>query len=255
MGWQSHRARQASVAVTHRAMRATLPPRARRAAFSVARCDAGAQKGITTLKRLSPFIVAGLVVLAVLELPVSFGQTKKYRQAKVSFEDFKQLVAEVEPHRATRLVDFATFLKKSKEPNVIILDSRSAFRFDRIHLKGAKHLAFTDFTQDNLAKVIPSFDTTILIYCNNNFDGDEVDFASKVAMPGPPPGRLGSQMRAQEKPKMMALNIPTYVNLFGYGYQNVFELDELVDVKDPRVVFEGSLIAPKALPSLPVVPR
>ena len=42
---------------------------------------------------------------------------------------------------------------------------------------------------------------------------------------------------------MMALNIPTYVNLYGYGYRNVFELDELLEVKDPRVVFEGTLNA------------
>ena len=71
----------------------------------------------------------------------------------------------------------------SKEPGVIILDSRSDFRFERIHVKGAKHLAFTDYTQDNLKKVIPTFETKILIYCNNNFDGNQTDFASKVALP------------------------------------------------------------------------
>ena len=41
---------------------------------------------------------------------------------------------------------------------------------------------------------------------------------------------------------MMALNIPTYVNLYGYGYQNVYELDELVKVTDPRIKFEGSVV-------------
>jgi hypothetical protein len=189
--------------------------------------------------------LAVVLLISFLETPMAFGQTKKYRQAKVSFDDFKGLVAAVEPHRAQRLIDFTTFLKKSKEPNVIILDSRSAFRFERIHLKGARHLAFTDFTQDNLAKVIPDFDTTILIYCNNNFEGDEVDFASKIARPRDlAKDRIATQMRTQEKPKMMALNIPTYVNLYGYGYHDVFELDELLDVKDPRVVFEGTLNAP-----------
>ena len=116
-------------------------------------------------------------------------------------------------------------------------------------------MAFTDFTQENLAKVIRDDvafgDKTILIYCNNNFEGDQVDFASKIALPGGPKrDRVATQMHSQEKPKMMALNVPTYVNLYGYGYRNVFELDELVDVKDPRVVFEGSLIAKQ-----PVLPR
>lgn len=168
---------------------------------------------------------------------------KDYPKAKVSFEDFKDIVAEVEPHRAKRLVGFEAFLKMSREPGAIILDTRSTFRYERIHLKGAKHLSFTDFTQGNLQKVIPSFDTRILIYCNNNFEGDEVDFASKIALPfSASSGSAASQFKAQEKPRMMALNIPTYINLYGYGYRNVYELDELVDVKDSRVVFEGSLV-------------
>ncbi|MCX6996980.1 MAG: rhodanese-like domain-containing protein, partial [Kiritimatiellaeota bacterium] len=123
------------------------------------------------------------VSLILLAATAGFGQTTNYPMAKVSFDDFKGLVAAVETHRASRLIDFNTFLKMSKEAGVIIFDSRSDFRFDRIHLKGAKHLAFTDFTQDNLKKVIPTFETTILIYCNNNFDGNQTDFASKVAVP------------------------------------------------------------------------
>jgi hypothetical protein len=131
----------------------------------------------------------------------------------------------------------------STEPGVIVLDSRSDFRFDRIHLKGARHLSFTDFTQDNLSKVIPSFDTKILIYCNNNFEGNQTDFASKIALPNNSRAdALTLQLNAQSKPIMMALNIPTYINLYGYGYQNVYELNELVDVKDPRIEFEGSII-------------
>lgn len=176
-------------------------------------------------------------------------QSTNYPKAKVSFDDFKQLVAEVEPHRATRLVDLNTFLKMSHQPGVVILDTRSAFRYERIHLKGAKHLAFTDFTQENLRRILPSFDTTILIYCNNNFDGNQTDFASKVAVPLPRTGgTAASQFAAQAKPLMMALNIPTYVNLYGYGYRNVFELNELVKVTDPRITFEGTIVDQKPLP-------
>jgi hypothetical protein len=110
-------------------------------------------------------------------------------------------------------------------------------------------LSFTDFTQENLAKVIPSFDTTILIYCNNNFNGNQIDFASKVALPSEDIKKnkdpIANQMVAQEKPIMLALNIPTYINLFGYGYRNIYELDELVEVKDPRIKFEGSIVGRK----------
>jgi hypothetical protein len=199
----------------------------------------------------STLAVSFLFVAANLGL----GQGTNYPKAKVSFEDFKGLVAEVEAHRASRLIDLNTFLKMSKEPGVIIFDSRSDFRFDRIHVKGAKHLAFTDFTQGNLAKVIPSFETRILIYCNNNFDGNETDFASKVALPRPKPDRaVATQFAAQAKPLMMALNIPTFINLYGYGYRNVYELHELVKVTDPRIEFEGSIVGPKTTPpAAPVV--
>lgn len=183
--------------------------------------------------------------LCVSIINIAYAEFKNYPRAKVSFSDFKTLVFEVEDHRSNRLLDLDAFLAKSKEAGVIILDTRSDFRYERIHLKGAKHLSFTDFTQDNLAKVIPSFDTPILIYCNNNFDGNQVDFASKVAMPLTPDASQGPkerQMAAQAKPTMMALNIPTYINLYGYGYRNVYELDELVSVNDPRITFEGSIV-------------
>lgn len=185
-----------------------------------------------------------IVSTLLLVASTALAQGHAYPPAKVSFHDFKELVAAVEPHRAERLVDLDTFLKMSKEPGAIIFDSRSDFRYDRIHIKGARHLSFTDFTQANLQKVIPSFDTTILIYCNNNFEGNQTDFATKMFVPGE--SRSGdavtAQFQIQEKPRMMALNIPTHVNLYGYGYQNVYELAELVSVNDPRIEFEGSIV-------------
>jgi rhodanese-related sulfurtransferase len=197
----------------------------------------------------TPWFVAVLMLLAVV---AGRAQETKYPIAKVSFDDFKGLVAEVEKHRASRLIDLNTFLKMSKEDGVIILDSRSQFRFDRIHVKGAKHLAFTDFTQENLKKVIPDPETKILIYCNNNFDGNQTDFASKVALPRERRANdVATQFAAQAKPLMMALNIPTYINLYGYGYRNVFELHELVRVTDPRIEFEGSIVHRKSSPVAP----
>ena len=192
------------------------------------------------------------LVALFVSIPASAEQ-RPYPPAKVSYDDFKALVAEVEPHRQKRLVDLNTFMKMSQEPGVVVLDTRSAFRFERIHLKGAKHLSFPDFTQDSLRKVIPSEETVVLIYCNNNFDGNQVDFASKVFLPMKPLPQDGqqepvspkTQIRAQAKPVMLALNVPTYVTLYGYGYRNVYELGELVKVSDPRVSFEGTVVEMK----------
>ena len=189
------------------------------------------------------------VSIMILAADAGFAQTTNYPKAKVSFDDFKGLVAEVETHRASRLIDLNTFLKMSKEEGVIIFDSRSDFRFDRIHLKGSKHLAFTDFTQDNLKKVIPNPETKILIYCNNNFDGNQTDFPTKAFVPRLTADKdAATQFAAQSKPLMMALNIPTYINLYGYGYRNIYELQELVKVNDLRITFEGTIAGQKPAP-------
>ena len=169
---------------------------------------------------------------------------KPFPPALVNFNDFKSLVSAVERHREQRLVDLDTFLRMRKEPNTLVLDSRSDFRFGRKHLAGAKHLSFPDFTVQNLRTLIPDTATRILIYCNNNFDGDPVDFATKMAPRfDDEPQLVETQILSNRKPVMLALNIPTYVNLYGYGYTNVYELAELVNVDDPRINFEGSVVA------------
>lgn len=162
-----------------------------------------------------------------------------YPKALVNYNDFKNLVNELEKHRESRLVSLDTFLKMSEEPNTIILDSRSEFRYNRKHIKGAIHLSFTDFTQNNLQEIIPDPNTRILIYCNNNFDGDQIDFATKMMVPKE---ESETQILENRKPIMLALNIPTHINLYGYGYKNVYELDELVNVNDKRIKFEGTVV-------------
>lgn len=153
-------------------------------------------------------------------------------KAKVDYDVFAQLVKEVKEHREKRLVSLDTFLKLSDEHGVLILDTRSDDMYSRKHIKGAVHLNFADFTQANLAKVIPAFNTKVLIYCNNNFDGDQQNFATKAAAP--------AAMLKKSKSLTLALNIPTYINLYGYGYRNVYELSELVNINDPRLKFEGT---------------
>jgi len=157
-----------------------------------------------------------------------------FRKAKVDFEGYETLVTEVKQHRKDRLVTVEEFNKMSKMKNVIILDARSDSMFKSKHIKGAAHLNFCDFTQGNLAKIIPDTETTILIYCNNNFEGDEINFASKAWRPKP------AEKNKQEV--TLALNIPLYINLYGYRYKNVYELSELVNVFDGRLDYEGSAV-------------
>ncbi len=154
----------------------------------------------------------------------------------VDYDAFAELVKEVDAHRKARIVSLQQFNEMSAEAGVIILDTRSKEMYDAKHVKGAIHLNFSDFTQDNLAALIPSSETKILIYCNNNFDDDQKYFASKVFIP--------RDQFKDPKRLTLALNIPTYINLYGYGYRNVYELGELISVFDERMVFEGTSVTP-----------
>ena len=192
--------------------------------------------------RLSKLLV--VLVSAICGYQVSGALAEKsqqqpnYPKALSDISDHAQLAKEVGDYRKDRLLSLDQFLAKAKEDNVIILDSRSKLRFDKMHLQGAKNLVFSDYTSDTLAQVIPDKNTTVLIYCNNNFKGDQVNFASKIVLPNDDDDETADFL-AQKKPLMLALNIPVFINLYGYGYKNVYEVGELVNVQDPRINFEG----------------
>lgn len=157
----------------------------------------------------------------------------QYPKSLVNYNDYKKLVKEVENVRSKRLISLDEFNKMAQDENTIILDTRSRENYEKRHIKGAVHLAFPEFTQEALEKLIPGKKTRILIYCNNNFKGDPVYFATKSYH------ATIATRSSMDKPVTLALNIPTYINLYGYGYRNIFELDELVDINDMRISFEG----------------
>ncbi len=177
----------------------------------------------------------GKLILATLALSAisMMAQTENFTPAKVDFDAYEKLVTEVKEHRKSRLVNLEAFLKLSKQDDVIIIDTRSDAMYKSKHVKGAVHLNFSDFTQATLARLIKSKDTKILIYCNNNFDKDDINFPTKAYVPAV----------KKEKTITMALNIPTYINLYGYGYKNVYELSEFVNIYDTRITFEGTSVA------------
>lgn len=147
---------------------------------------------------------------------------EEIKNPAIQYSGFRKLTQELEPVRAKNRVSEEDFLKMAGEPGTVILDARSRDKFDAIHAKGALHLALTDFTEEALQKLIPDKTTRILIYCNNNFKNEPVNFASKSVV--------------------VALNIQTFINLHAYGYKNVYELGPLLDVKTTHIPFEGTAV-------------
>jgi len=185
-------------------------------------------------------------------LPGAFAQDSE--SPFVNYDQFETLVKEVRDHRKDKLISIEKFNDMSKEENVIILDTRSKEAYDKMHIKGAIHLNFSDFTQASLDELFGSKDVKILIYCNNNIDeeGMKIEyFPTKMATPVSfdeeidinKEDRGDIEIEIKEKPITLALNIPTYINLYGYGYKNVYELTDLVSVFDSRIQFEGSEVA------------
>lgn len=135
--------------------------------------------------------------------------------ATIDYQGFSALTGDVREYRESRRLTLAEFQRMARERGVLILDARSASAYARGHISGAVNLPFTDFTAQNLKETIGDANRPILIYCNNNFAND----AQPVLMKAP----------------ALALNIPTFINLVGYGYENVYELRDVVDFNDPNV--------------------
>ncbi|MGZ8351374.1 MAG: rhodanese-like domain-containing protein [Allosphingosinicella sp.] len=155
----------------------------------------------------------------VLVLPLAFAAASLAAAPRgnpqIDYPAFRTLTQDVEAYRLTRLLDWDAFVVAAAEPDVLILDARSERQFAAGHLEGAVNLSLPEFSEEALAEIVGRTDRPILIYCNNNFRNDVQPVMLKS---GP-----------------LALNIPTFIHLVGYGYRNVRELDAVVDFDDPAI--------------------
>ncbi len=138
---------------------------------------------------------------------------------RVDPNGFRDQVDQVGELRRTHSIDEQAFLEMAAGENTVILDARSREKFALLHVRGAVNLSLPDMTASELEKIIPSKETRILIYCNNNFANSPTVFPEKVAS--------------------AALNLHTFTTLSSYGYRNVFELGPLLDGNQTRIPLEG----------------
>ena len=159
--------------------------------------------------------IAAIVGCGLLASAQAQETTRPTTETSIDGEGFAVLTADVLAYREGRLVTLDQFNAMKDEAGTIILDTRSADAFAAGHIEGAVHLNFSDFTDEKLAKVIASKDTRILIYCNNNF----TDNIRPIML----------------KRIELALNVPTFINLYGYGYENIYELGDQVSILEGDV--------------------
>lgn len=159
--------------------------------------------------------VVAVMCLACAPMALAQDKARPTTAAQIDYQGFRGLAGEVEAYRAERLVNLAEFRRMAREPNTIVLDARSADAYAAGHIAGAINLPFTDFTDQSLRAALRDPNVRILIYCNNNFSNN----AQPVML----------------KRIELALNIQTFINLYGYGYRNIYELGDVVDFNDPAV--------------------
>ena len=155
-----------------------------------------------------------LAVALALALAAPAGaQSLQPANPQIDYDGFVKRAAELAPVRAKHRLAWDKFIAKARAEGALLLDARSERAYNQGHIKGAVNLPFSDFTDEALRAVIgKNPNRPIYIYCNNNFTDNAAPVVTK---------RVD-----------MALNIPTFVNLHGYGYGNVWELAGLVSTRE-----------------------
>ncbi|MFM5931732.1 MAG: rhodanese-like domain-containing protein [Novosphingobium sp.] len=161
-----------------------------------------------------------LSALALLLASTSPAAAKAPVNPQIDYPGFAGLVGDLAKVREKHRLPWPEFARRARAEGALLLDARSASAFARGHIDGAVNLPFSDFTAEALAEVIgPNRKRPIYIYCNNNFRDNRAPVVTKAAP--------------------LALNIPTFINLHGYGYGNVWELADVIGTDDPGVAWVG----------------
>jgi hypothetical protein len=140
----------------------------------------------------------------------------------IDYDTFLAHAADIGRLRAGHRVTEQRFLEMASQPGTIVFDARSDDKYQKLHIKGARHLSFPEITEPELAKVFSAKSNRILIYCNNNFLNAPDSFATKAPS--------------------ASLNIHTFNTLVSYGYTNVYELGPLLDIRTTKLSFEGTQV-------------
>jgi len=169
------------------------------------------------MRRITPFV---LVFIAAASFVIAAADEPPPANPAIDMDAYLRISVEAARWRESHRLTEAEFLRMSREPGTVVLDARSRAKFDELHVKGAVNLSFPDIAIESLARLLPDRDTRILIYCNNNFSGNESAFASKAAN--------------------ASLNLSTYIALYSYGYRNLWELGPRIDVAETKLELESS---------------
>jgi hypothetical protein len=161
-------------------------------------------------------VILALALACSIQL-VGAQQKAAVTNPNIDMQGYLRAAIEAAGYRESRRLTEDEFIAMSREAGTIILDARSKEKYDTLHIKGAVNLSFPDITVDSLNQMLPDKNARILIYCNNNFVGEQKAFPTKMPV--------------------ASLNLSTYIALYSYGYRNVYELGPLLDINKSKLEF------------------
>ena len=176
--------------------------------------------------------------IAILSSYFAASTQTRVRQPICDSEGFIEFAQKAEQIRINRLLSEADFAKLASEENTVVLDARGDGSFELLRIKGSKNLPYTSFSEKTLQEIIPNRSTRILIYCRNNILSTAPGGEKTINKDRHPyPDELGRH-NVIKAPKV-ALNIPTFITLMVYGYENIWQLDAVVDPNNSPLEFES----------------
>jgi hypothetical protein len=177
--------------------------------------------------------IAGVLLIAAIPLAVvaiSPGEDRQQPSFACDYDGFLELAKRMQGHRDQHLLDLERFVAMAQEPGTIVIDARSEKHFEAAHIAGSVNLPYTAFSAQALQEKVPDHSTRILIYCRNNLiDSSKPNNGAGFDIPF-------------RKERIVGLNIPTVITLYAYGYENVWELNSVIDIADTEVRLVGTQV-------------
>jgi len=123
----------------------------------------------------------GLSLLCLLCAALSAHAQDKAADLKaLSYLQYHQEAAKIDDKAHT--VDLDRFLALRKQKNTVVLDLRTPAEYEHEHIEGAIPFG-ADISKEKLEKLIPSKDTTILLYCTDSLYPTRTIALTTVSLP------------------------------------------------------------------------
>lgn len=128
---------------------------------------------------MSKLRIIHIALFLALVTPVVMAQEKN-ATPPVNFEEYNKFVSTVDIKAHSVKVD--RFIRLSKKKDAVILDLRGADAYQAGHIEGAI-LFGADISEEKLRQLIPSKDSTVLLYCTNSLHGTRMISLTDVSLP------------------------------------------------------------------------